>query len=163
MLEWFNKHAQSAVLKAATQDIERQLQMLMRSSNDDVGLVLASATFWRLFWEQAGMLPKGAISLREVPDELACASFRQELRRQISEDKRSSPAGAIGMTVWLNTSWALSIPELRPTGRQMWKELSRGVPYASAYVPQFFEAARIPVPADVTEPVRFIPPGLEPQ
>jgi hypothetical protein len=53
MLGWFNKHAQSVVLKAATKDIEKQLQMLMRSSDDDVGLVLASATFWRLYWEKS--------------------------------------------------------------------------------------------------------------
>lgn len=162
MLGWFNKHARSAVLTAATQDIERQLQMLMRSSDDDVGLVLASATFWRLYWEKSGMLPKGAISLREIPDERACAGFRKDLTRQINEDKKSSPAGAIGLTVWLNTSWALSIPELRGLGRQMWKELNRGVPFAPAYIPQFFVAARIPVPTDVTESVRFIPPGLEP-
>lgn len=163
MLGWFNRHAQSVVLKAATQEIEKQLLRLRRSSDDDVGLVLASATFWRLFWEKSGMLPKGAISLREVPDELACASFRRELTRQINEDKKSSPAGAIGLTVWLSTSWSLSLPELRLSGRQMWKELQRGVPYAPAYVPKFFVAAHIPVPHDVTDSVSFIPPGLEPQ
>jgi hypothetical protein len=160
MFGWLKQKTKDVVISEAIQDMDRQLSMLKRASDDDLGLVLASATFWRLWWTANGMLPSGAISNEEVPNELAGAQFRSSLRRQIQEEKKSSPAGTIGLTVWLNTSRSLSMPELLSSGRQMWKELSRGRPFAPGYLPQFFEAACVKTPADADHEVYFFPPGL---
>lgn len=161
MFSWLKQKTTEVVTSEPIQDMERQLTMLKRASDDDVGLVLASATFWRLWWSEHGLLPGGAIRNDEIRDELACAQFRSDLRRQIREDKKSSPAGAIGMLVWLNTSRSLSMPELLSSGRQMWKELRRGVPSAPEYLPQFFAAAGAPVPFNASDELRFVPPGLD--
>ena len=163
MFGWFAKKAQSTVAEAATNDLSKQLYMLRNSNADDVGLTLASATFWRLFWIQEGMIPKGAMSIYEIAEPGECARFRSNLIRQIEEDKKTSPAGVIGLMVWLNTSWSLSIHELRPLGRELWKELARGIPYAPTYVPNFLSAANVVIDTDFTDAVRFIPPGLEPE
>ena len=163
MLGWLRNKAHTVVVSEVTEYIERHTYALRRSSDDDVGLVLASATFWRLYWTNAGLLPSGAISLDGLSDEIQCAKFRSDLSRQIKEEQKSSPAGTIGLVVWLNTSRSLNMPELRTLGREMWVELRRGVPFAPPYLPRFFAAAGVPLPANAHEALGFVPRGLEAQ
>lgn len=162
MFDWLKRKVEFVAIKSATEDIERQLNMLQGSDDSSVGLVLASATFWRLFWTNCGMVPSGAFSLEEPRDEAACSKFQWEVNRLIKDSqKEGNYASAAGLMIQLHTLRAISMPELRIWGRQMWKELSRGMPYVPEYLPKFFDAAGVPMPVGASEEIYFIPPGLE--
>ncbi|MBL4927934.1 hypothetical protein [Fuscibacter oryzae] len=163
MLGWIKRKVEISSAKAATEDIERQIAMLKGADDDDLGLLIASATFYRFFLNQHGVVPSGAFDLGEVRDAEGCDFFPMELNRLIREaQKEGNPVGAAGLMILLHSARAINMPELRFLGRSMWKELQRGMPFAPNYLPSLFQAAGIPYNGD-SGSVYFIPGGLEPR
>lgn len=163
MLGWMKRKVEMASVKSATKDIERQITMLKGADDDDLGLLIASATFYRFFLEQNGVVPAGAFNLGEVRDAVGCDFFPMELSRLTREaQKEGNPVGAAGLMILLHSARAINMPELRFLGRTMWKELQRGMPHAPPYLPSLFQAAGMPYNGD-SGSVYFVPGGLEPR
>ena len=43
--------------------------------------------------------------------------------------RRACPESAVGAVIWLHSAPAMQQVELRPAGRAMWAQLTRGFPY----------------------------------
>ena len=75
--------------------------------------------------------------------------------------KMGQPSDALGVWVWLHSVRALNVPEIRIFGRQMWKELVRGFPFALQALQQMRDTGAI-LPNGIEWELSFIPHGLEP-
>ena len=127
MLRWIRRRVELAAVRAATEDIERQISMLKGADSEEVGLVLASATFSRIFLEKHGVAPSGAFDLSVLRDQGKCFLFQRTLNRIIKEKQKLGAYGdAAGVIILLHTVRALNMPEIRHLGRTMWGELARG-------------------------------------
>lgn len=128
----------------AAQDLERFVACLRDLSNREVGALLANAARIRASACRVGALPD------------SFEDFHRDPRRPLYERRlaecvcRSQQAArlteAAAAMVWLRTLRALGSRELRHSGRQMWRELGRGQPYAE-------EAFRDRAPASVVASV----------
>ncbi len=163
MLGWMKRRVEFAAIKAAQEDIERQINMLRGMDSYEVGTVLASATFSRLFLEKHGAVPQGAFDLSVERDQKKCDFFQLDLNRLIKEkQKLGAYPDAAGVMILLHTVRALNMPEIRILGRVMWGELERGMDYAAEVLPSLFDVYDIPYFDADLQSVRQIPPGLEP-
>lgn len=76
---------------------------------------------------------------------------------------------AVWLMVWLGSVRSLYMPELRPVGKAMWAELSRGIPYLdeawehfSAMFGDFPESLEDEAMDLLENWGSFVPVGLEP-
>ena len=124
MLSWLRRKAQLAIVKGGREDLERFVYSLRGQSGAELGTLLVVAASVRIALRQSGVLPDELVKVTPDPQQAAAQlAVAQLVRRYQSKDRLEEAAGAM---VWLHTMRALSIPELRLLGRQMWRELARG-------------------------------------
>lgn len=163
MLGWVRRRVELAAVKAATEDICRQINMLKGMDSEEIGTLLASATFFRCLLERHDAVPDGAFDLRVERDQDQCDLFQLYLNRLIKEkQKLGAYADAAGVMVLLHTVRALNMLDIRHLGQAMWSELARGSDYAAEVLPELFDVCDIACTEEDILAARMIPPGLEP-
>jgi hypothetical protein len=131
MLNWLKRRAQIAVIDAGQQDIDRFIEGLRGASSTEVGTVLACGYHW--MWQLQREFDWNLMEPDRVV--LSDPAAQMTLNQLIRSVQRKEPAMAVGLMIWLHTLRAANIPELRYSGRRMWKQLLRGAPhvYDGAY------------------------------
>jgi hypothetical protein len=89
---------------------------------------------------------------RQAIAQLAVSDLVRRYRR---EGRLAEAAGAM---VWLHSLRALSTPDLRLLGRQMWRELQRGQAHTAPYL----EEMRLPPLSEVSLQNTQVPEDLDP-
>ena len=125
-------------------------------------MVVAMATTIRLQLSQSGSLPEYALALPTPDDDASMIQFHLgRLVRQLQKmDKTAEAAGAM---VWLHSMRALAFPEIRSLGRQMWKELQRGIPHAPDALDGLGTVIGKALPEGARSSCDFIPIDLAPE
>lgn len=90
-------------------------------------------------------------------DPFAILPLARKVKQQQAAGDLLSAAATI---IWVHTLRAMTSHELRPYGRQLWGELSRGFPHIVAGADQFYAMTRIVL--DITGRGQF-PDGLTPE
>ena len=159
---WFKRKIQRAAVKEAREDLESFIFSLKGVSDEELGMVVAGATVIRLQLGRTGSLPEYALALPSPDDDTATIQYH--LGRLVRElQKTNETAKAAGVMVWLHSMRALTYPEVRILGRQMWKELQRGIPYAPEALEDFAAVTDWAVPKEAHSSYDFIPQDLAPK
>lgn len=158
---WLKRKIQLSSVKAAQEDLERFMLSLRGASNGELGMLIAIATIIRLRLTQSGSLPRYALALPTLSDgtemiQLHLANIVREFQ------KMGQPSDAAGAMIWLHSMRALAFPEVRYLGRQMWKELQRGFPYAPGALNDIEALTGKELPAEAWDACTFIPEDLFP-
>ncbi|WP_395077506.1 hypothetical protein [Hyphococcus sp.] len=123
----FNKWAS----RQQEKEIKNFLTGLASADGSELGLVVASASDWRHNFLALGIdLRYPAICLAKDP------TITFQITRTIQDLQKSGQQHkCVGLMVWVHSLRAMSRPELRKYGREIWRELSRGFPHTveSAY------------------------------
>ena len=160
---WIAQRIQRAAVRSGTEDLERFVTSLRGQSDEELGMLVATATVLRINFRAAGYLPDNAIGVGMPLDEEEFSLVQLKYSRLVhSFQKEKMFADAAGGMVWLHTLRAFAYPELRLLGRMMWKELERGFSYALIMFDDIEELKGISLPQEARYSYEFIPPGLEP-
>ena len=120
-------------------------------------MLVAIAAALRVTLRDAGELPDELLQVTPDPRQPGTQLAMANLVRTFS-----TPAHAVGAIVWLHTLRALSTPELRHLGRQMWQQLQRGQPRASEALRELESVTGAPSPVGSLAACDFIPDDLDP-
>jgi hypothetical protein len=154
--DWFNRKVQLATAKGAREDIERFVESLRGQSAEEIGAVVAMASIVRVALRKSDLLPDELVQLTSDPKQAVAQLAVSQLIGRYQREKRYGEA--TGAMVWLHTLRALSVPEIRLLGREMWRQLERGREQALTV----FQEMGIPPLSDVTYESSQTPEDLEP-
>ena len=129
---------------------------LSRMNSDEIGMGVAQATHIRHnFQERLGVnLLEPSVAL------LQDASLPLAINKTIQEfQKNGNMTDAAGMMIWLHTLRSMGEFEVRPHGRELWKQLARGFPHVTESALNFEMVSGV---ALNFEGYNEIPQGLEP-
>ncbi len=168
--KWLRRKLGIKAAKAAREDIERFILGLKGGSDEELGFVVAQATVFRLMFRDKNLFPDSALGVGPpLPNDerLQVQTFLGEMVSQFQSESGGEAATgatsfALGTMVWLHSMRAVTYPEIRVLGREMWQQLERGFPYASEAFEGFESPSGAPPPKDIEKNFRFVPPGLEP-
>jgi hypothetical protein len=127
---WLRRKTEPATIKGAREELERFVESLRAMSDEEIGAVVGMAALVRTALRQSGLLPGESITV--TPDSKQATTQLAVLELIQSHQTEQRHAEAVGAMVWLHSLRALSIPEVRLLGRQMWGQLERGQPHALA-------------------------------
>lgn len=148
---WLRRKTELATIKGAREDLERFVESLRGMSDEEIGAVVGMAALVRTALRQSGLLPEESITVTPDSKQATTQLAVLELIQRHQAEQRH--AEAVGAMVWLHSLRALSIPEARLLGRQMWGQLERGQSHALAALQDMgipplaeviFECSRIP-------------------
>ena len=159
---WFKRRLRRAAVKAASEDLESFILCLKGLSDEELGMVVAGATVIRLQLGRSGSLPEYALALPSPDDDTAYIQLH--LSRLVRElQKTNKTAEAAGVMVWRHSMRSLAYPEVRLLGRQLWKELQRGIPRAPEALEGLEAVTGWAVPDRAHSSYDFIPQDLAPE
>lgn len=162
MTKWMKINYEIAAMHAAERDLERNISLLSDADDDEVGLILAYAVFYKFLLGRSMAIPNGLFDTHEPRDEAKCKFFQTELSQIIRKKyKNREYADAEGLNVLLSTSMAIKFRELRDLGVVMWIELNRGKHYARSYIPVLMMSEGLCFDERDFDSVFMAPPGLE--
>jgi|HubBroStandDraft_4_1064222.scaffolds.fasta_scaffold158946_3 hypothetical protein len=153
---WIKRKVQLAGIKGAREDLERFVESLRGQSDKEIGAVVAMAAVVRVALRQSGLLPDELLQVTEDPQQSMAQLAVAKAARRYQGEKRYEEAN--GAMVWLHSLRALSTPEVRHLGRQMWRQLERGQLHAL----KVLQDMGIPSLSDVTAECSRIPGDLDP-
>ena len=159
---WLKRKMQLASVKAATDDIQRFLQILKGSSSVELGELICFSTLARVKLRNRGSLKDEVFDVAATILEQAPAQYMiSQLIPSLQKNKQFSEAA--GLMVWLHSLRAFTYLEIRSYGRDMWKELNRGFKQAeeSLEIVTMTQPDYVPI-MEINE-LFFIPLGLEPE
>jgi hypothetical protein len=166
MFNWVKRRLEITAVNGAVEDLQRCILGLKGASDQEVGMAVANATVIRLNFRAGGKLPDVVLDLSVRRDDeirKICDFTQLNLSEAVKYFQKMNQGGdAFGVMIWLHSVRALNIPEVRLFGRQMWRELQRGFPFASAALDDLRLITRKPFPIGTEEQLTFIPRGLEP-
>lgn len=158
---WFKRKIQISSANAAKEDLERFVASLRGASDEELGMLIATATTIRVRLMQSGSLPVHALALPTPGD--GTARVQLHLANLVREfQKMGQPSDAAGAMIWLHSMRALAFPEVRHLGRQMWKELQRGFQNAPDALNDIEAITGKELPAESWVACNFIPEDLSP-
>ena len=128
MFGWLKRTAGNAIANSGTTDIDRFVLGLKGSTSTDIARIVALTAHWRNHLEEKFGWDLDHPNLVAMEDSGATRKLHTLLRQV----QKQSPAMTEGLVVWVHTLQASRTPEIRMTGREMWRELARGVPFAAA-------------------------------
>ena len=150
-----------SALKDGRMELIRFLNHLEEASDRDIGPIIAVATIIRVNLENQDQLPRDLFDIdnAEKMDPRAKLQLRlATLVRQFQGRKQENDI--VGTMVWLHTLRALTFPELRPLGIEMWRELVRGFDHTEDIYKIVEEARDEPLDPRMRTECRLIPNGL---
>jgi hypothetical protein len=155
---WFRGRLRRAAAKGAREDLKHFVESLRALSDVQVGAAVAAAAVVRVALREKGVLSDDLLRVARHPMQVTTQlSLAQLVRRYQAEQKYREATGAM---IWLHSLRALSFPEARTLGREMWGELRRGQTHAlhllrdtglSPLSNEAFECARVPEDLDTGE------------
>jgi len=158
---WLKRKVQIASANAAQEDLERFIASLRGASDEELGILIATATIIRVRLTQSGSLPVYALAL-PTPGE-GTVRIQLHLANVVREfQKMGQPSDAAGAMIWLHSMRALAFPEVRHLGRQMWKELQRGFQNAPDALNDIAAITGKALPGEAWDSYDFIPQDLSP-
>jgi hypothetical protein len=157
VLNWLRRRVRRAVVKAAREDLETFVETLRGYSGQELGMLVAIAAALRISLRDAGELPDELLQVTADPRQPA---IQQAMANLVLSFR--TPAQAVGAIVWLHTLRALSIPELRYLGRQMWQQLQRGQSLAPVALQELQAISDSPPPAGALAACSYVPTDLDP-
>jgi len=98
-------------------------------NSDEIGMVVAQATHMRLnFKERLGVdFLEPSVALMQD------ATLPLALNKSIKAfQKEGNLTDAAAMMIWLHTLRSMGAFEVRPHGRELWRQLARGFPHVAA-------------------------------
>jgi hypothetical protein len=153
---WIKRKIQLAGIKGAREDLERFVESLRGQSDKEVGAIVAMAAVVRVALRQSGVLPDELLQVSADPEQvMAQIAVAKAVLRYQSEKRYEEATGAL---VWLHSLRALSTPEIRRLGREMWRQLGRGQLHALTVL----QDMGIPSLSDVTAECSRVPNNLDP-
>jgi hypothetical protein len=153
---WFRRRDQVAPVEGAREDLERFVDSLRGMSDEEVGRVVAFAAIARVALRKSGVLPDELLQITSAKKRANAQLAVAQVVRGYRAERRF--AEATGVMVWLHTLRALSTPEVRNLGRDMWRQLQRGPLQALIAL----QDMRVPPLSDVTMECSRIPRDLFP-
>jgi hypothetical protein len=157
---WLKRRIQLAAIKGGREDLERFVESLRGLNGEEIGAIVATAAVIRMHLRQAGYLPDEVLQVTDSPEQSAVQLKISRLVRSFRADKNF--IDATGAMVWLHTLRALSMPELRMSGRQMWEQLERGFAHSVHGVQEIEAITGRTSPLGALGACTFIPDGLNP-
>ena len=163
MFGWVKKKVLQAGTDAAKNEIVRFIAGLKGASDQELGMMIAIATIIRVNFTKMGRIPPEALDFGIRRDNNTdykcevCAVYLVNAIKQFQSIGQQSDAA--GTMIWLHSVRSLNDPEIRLLGREMWKELDRGFPYAFEALEYVREMTGKPLP-DIEDELRFTPRGL---
>ena len=155
---WFRGRLRRAAAKGMRRDLKQFVETLRGLSDVQIGAAVAAAAIVRVALRENGVLSDELLRFTRDPMQVRTQlSIAQLVRRYQAEERYREATGAL---IWLNTLRALSFPEGRSLGREMWRELRRGQTHAlnllretgvSSLSDEAFECARVPQDLDAGE------------
>ena len=130
----------------------------------DLGVIVAVATVIRINFETHGVVAAGLFQDEALPSVEALGIYQMKINRIVRQfNKMRRPSDAAGAMVWSYSLRCLNVPELRPLGREMWAQLSRGLPHVEEALKDGEEQKGEPLFRQVWDEWSMIPVGLEPE
>lgn len=162
LTDWLKRKIQLKAVKSAEEDIRRVLSTVKGLTDEEMGAVVATSTKLRLALVDHSLNLK---ELFEIPAphtsgffQAAMGMFGDRIRKQQSTGTLYSAAA---MMIWHQSMRALVYPEITYLGKEMWREVRRGFPYAAELWSEvsLFEnqITDLDLPADEID---YIPSGL---
>jgi hypothetical protein len=155
---WFRGRLRRAAAKGAREDLLQFVESLRGLSDVQIGAAVAAAAVARVALRETGVLSDELLRITRDPLQVTTQlAISQLVRGYQAEQKYREATGAL---VWLHSLQALSFPELRSPGREMWRQLRRGQTHAlrllremgvSQLSDEAFECARVPDDLDSSD------------
>lgn len=157
MLTWLERKFFSWSVDKQKKELETWLGMLRAMNSDEIGAVVAIATHIRHGLEKTYLV--------NLLDPVVTASLSPNLvftlHKWIKEyQSRGDRSSAAGVMVWLHTIRCGTSLELRQHGRELWRELQRGFPFAVASAQGIYSISGVMLN---TQGSGSVPTGLEPE
>ena len=143
-------------VKQQLADFRRFNESLALANSDEIGMTLALSTALRNMYEERELDLLHPYSNSMTIEDLAIFLAREETVFQ----KNGQAHFAAGIRIWRFTARAFIVPELRSAGREMWKNLSRGIGFAEAGIQDY---NRMTGDFLTIRGFEEVPPGLEPE
>ncbi len=159
--EWLRNRLRHKVVREGRLELVQFLNHVENVSDRDIGPVVAVATMIRINLENMDVVPRNLFDEKwaaELDSRGRIVGRLRNLVRQFEWKKQHNDA--VGTLVWLHTLRALTIPELRPLGCDLWRELRRGFSHVEEVLKIVEEAKNEPLDPRVREEYRWIPSGL---
>jgi hypothetical protein len=134
ILQWFKKLAREKFIKTMRGEADSWITSLRSLDAEEIAGVLAIALTQAAFLRAQLKAEPYEPQLTVIQHPNICITLNSAIRHL---QKEGMPQPAAGMFVWLFTFRAAMFVELRDTGRQLWKELSRGEPHVPTAAAQF--------------------------
>lgn len=123
--------------KTAKNELETWLKMLRTMDSDTLGMLVAGSTHIRHSLEMVYKTNMLDPFTANSADPNLSSKLRELIQKYQSEGDLSSAASVM---VWLHTLRCCGLIELRPQGRELWRELRRGFPFVGAAAHEVYAA-----------------------
>ena len=164
MFKWLQNRTEKYASDSATSDLSTFVQSLRGMDSEELGMVVAIAAVIRMNLRQAGRLPDEALDIGSPIEPMKLEMIRVALSRLVREfQKLNQPTDAVGAMVWVHSLRALRYPPVRLLGREMWKELTRGMPHSPAALGLIRQKTGNDSVTSAYPELDFVPSGLEPR
>ncbi|MCF1478132.1 hypothetical protein FS782_13735 [Agrobacterium vitis] len=126
-MSWLSRKVYNWSVKTQKHEIDEFVAKLSSVDGSELAIVVAVATDMRhAFIADTGIdLAYPALALQQDP--YICMRLNSMIR-QFQKEKHF--IAVTGLSVWIHSVRAIQSIELRQRGRDMWRELERGFPYA---------------------------------
>ncbi len=159
----FQKNTEDRALESSRKELRRYIDGIKTMPDEDIGVILAVATVIRINMENEGFLPQGLFSDETLPSPNEMGKYQMELNQLVRDFNRArQPTDAVGTLVISYSLRCLNVADLRGTGREMWRQLQRGMPHTEEALKKGEEEKGEPFPDRVWQEWSQIPVGLEP-
>ncbi|MBC8338109.1 MAG: hypothetical protein ISR51_01205 [Rhodospirillales bacterium] len=160
--DWLLDKMQDGALRASTREIKKFVTALKNMGDKDLGAIVAIATVLRINFEEHGVVPRDIFGDGALPTAEALGGCQLEINRLSKQFRKMGLASdAAAAMVWSYTLRCLNVPELRPFGLEMWRELRRGFPYVKDALKAGEKEKKERFPARVWLEWKMIPTGFD--
>lgn len=161
---WLMGALQGPAQKSAAKEVQRFIDGLRNTADRDMGVIVGIAAVIRINMETHGLLPERIFQSDTLPSSHELGVMQMQINKTAGQFmKMRQAADATGAMIWSYSLRCLNLPELRPLGREMWRELKRGFSHAEEALDEGQERIGKPFEPRVWEEWAMIPLGLEPE
>jgi hypothetical protein len=160
LANWLRRKIHRAGIKGDREDLESFIESLRGQTAEELSALVALAAVMRMVMRDCGVLPDHMLQITTAPEQALTQLAVSRLVQRYQAEKRFTEAS--GAIVWLHTLRALSAPELRLLGRQMWQQLERGQLNAPQAVEDLQAMTGKPAQPGTLAACAFIPDDLDP-
>jgi hypothetical protein len=167
LISGINNHFKDRALQSSRKAVLDFIHGLKQMTDQDLGVILAVSTVIRINMENEGYLPKGLLSDQSAdgpgPTTNELGRYQMDLNKLVRDFSRIHQHTDAVATLLISYSLrCLNVADVRGLGRDMWKEMQRGLPHGENALRQGEEEKGEPFPKRAWQEWSHIPIGLEP-